>query len=280
MASMGPACASGLHCFAGFVMFGAFLFCTHKNTMPQKLTRAQIKAGLEQVPIESLLSSGEGKKPKITGKMKAFAHALAVGQTKAAAYRGSYNPKPAHSTMVTAPYKLAADPRIQREVDAYKLAIEAEKHRTPAQLKALLVQQLVQHSIDEDFPPAQRMKALQLIGQLFEVGAFLERKETTVVHKSSDIRTRLLERLQQRSPAGTQPSDALELLEEISGAGITKAASAHPTAPGDPLEGPASVGDLSHTIPDIQSPDLIQSLEKTGGMPSENPGTVLDFDKP
>lgn len=249
--------------------------------MPQKLTRAQIKAGLEQVPIESLLSSGEGKTPKLTGKMKAFAHALAVGQTKANAYRGSYNPKPAKSTLVTAPYKLAADPRIQREVEAYKLAIEAEKHRTPAQLKALLVQQLVQHSLDEEFPPAQRMKALQLIGQLFEVGAFLERKETTVVHKSADIRTRLLERLQARAPSAGPATDALELLQEISGSGTSEAASAHPTAPGAPLAGPAAVGALSHTIPDIQTLSSdIQTLEKNDGGASKNSGDlVLDFDK-
>ena len=241
--------------------------------MPQKLTRAQIKAGLEQVPIESLLSSGEGRTPKLTTKQKAFAHAVALGQTKAKAYRGSYNPKPAHSTMVTAPYKLAADPRIKREVEAYKLAIEAEKHRTPAQLKALLVQQLVQHSIDEDFPPAQRMKALQLIGQLFEVGAFLERKETTVIHKSSDIRARLLDRLQARAPAAPV-SDALELLEEIRGAATSEAASGAPTAPGAPPAGPYAPGALSHTVSDIQT------LEKkeVGGL--QNSGdTILDFDK-
>ena len=248
--------------------------------MPQKLTRAQIKAGLEQVPIESLLSSGEGRTPKLTTKQKAFAHAVALGQTKAKAYRGSYNPKPAHSTMVTAPYKLAADPRIKREVEAYKLAIEAEKHRTPAQLKALLVQQLVQHSIDEDFPPAQRMKALQLIGQLFEVGAFLERKETTVIHKSSDIRARLLDRLQARAPAAPV-SDALELLEEIRGAATSEPASSAPTAPGAPPASPYAPGALSHTVSDIQSLDSdIQTLEKkeVGGL--QNSGdTILDFDK-
>ena len=174
------------------LLCSGFLFHTHENTMPQKLTRAQIKAGLDQVPIEHLLSSGEGKRPKITSKQRAFAHAIALGETKAEAYRQSYKRNASKSTLATQPYVLARDSRITREVEAYQLALEAEKHRTPVQLKALLVQQLVQHSLDDDFPPAQRMKALQLIGQLFEVGAFLERKETTIVHKSSDIRTRLL----------------------------------------------------------------------------------------
>jgi hypothetical protein len=249
--------------------------------MPQKLTRAQIKAGLDQVPIEQLLSSGEGKTPKLTHKMKAFAHAIALGQTKAAAYRGSYNPRPAPSTIVTAPYKLAADTRIQREVEAYKLALEAEKHRTPAQLKALLVQQLVEHSLNDDFPPAQRMKALQLIGNLFEVGAFLERKESVVIHKSSDIRARLIDRLQLRTSASAPASDAIDLLSEIRGDGISEAASAHPTAPGATPAGPATMGALSHTVSDIQSLEPhIQSPDKKDGVPpSKNPEAVSDFDK-
>jgi hypothetical protein len=271
VASIGPAGASGLHCVAGFVIFGSFLFCTHKNTMPQKLTRAQIKAGFDQVPIESLLSSGEGKTPKLTHKMKAFAHAVALGETKANAYRRSHKANPAPSTIKNAPYVLAADARIQREIAAYKLALEAEKHRTPAQLKALLVQQLVQHSLDEDFPPAQRMKALNLIGNLFEVGAFLEQKQTTVIHKSADIRARLLDRLKVVD-VKAKPSDALELLEEIRGDTQAKPASADPTAPGASLDDPVAVGAHTHTI------SLIQSSEE-GVPPSKNPDVVKDFDK-
>ena len=252
--------------------------------MPQKLTRAQIRAGLEQVPIESLLSSGEGKTPKITSKMKAFAHAVALGETKANAYRQAYKAKPAPSTMRSAPYELAAHPSVSREIEATRAAIESAKHRTPAQLKALLVHELVKHSLDEEFPPAQRMRALQLIGNLFEVGAFLEQKQTTVIHKSSDIRTRLLERLQSRSHTAPA-SDALELLEEIRGGGTSEAASGAPTAPGAPPAGPPEPGAPSHTVSDIQSLDsgvpLIQTLEKKEGVPPQNStDQVLDFDKP
>jgi len=266
-----------LHCFARFVIFGSFLFCTYKNTMPQKLTRAQIKAGLDQVPIESLLSSGEGKKPQLTHKQREFARAIALGQSKAQAYRGSHKANPAPSTIKNAPYVLAADIRIQREIEAYRLAIEAEKHRTPAQLKALLVQQLVEHSLDEDFPPAQRMKALQLIGNLFEVGAFMERKESVVIHKSADIRARLLERLKDR-PAGA--SDAVDLLSEIKAPPALLGAAADPTPPGAPHEGPPAHGAHTHTVSDIQSLDLIQSpSKKEGAPPSEIVDVVSDFDK-
>ena len=253
-------------------MFGAFLFRTHGNTMVQKLTRAQIKEGLDQIPVETLLSSGEGKKAKITGKMKAFAHAVALGETKANAYRKAYKPNATKRTLACKPYELMRDERVKREVEAYRLALDTEKHRNPVQLKALLVQQLVQHSLDEDFPPAQRMKALQLIGQLFEVGAFLERKETTVVHKSTDIRTRLLERLN----TTTVIDDGRTLMEEIRGDGaLTDAPARAPTAPVPALEAVPAPVCAPHTIPDNQS-----LAKKDGGTPSKNPEVVNDFDIP
>jgi hypothetical protein len=151
------------------------------------------------------------------------------------------------------------------------LALEAEKHRNPIQLKALLVQQLVQHSLDEDFPPAQRMKALQLIGQLFEVGAFLERKETTVVHKSTDIRTRLLERLN----TTTVIDDGLTLMDEIRGDGALADVPARaPTAPVPALEAVPAVLCTPHTISDIQT------IEKNDGGPTLTDGSVVnDFDR-
>jgi hypothetical protein len=129
------------------------------------------------------------------------------------------------------------------------------------------------------------MKALQLIGQLFEVGAFLERKESVIIHKSADIRARLLDRLQARAPSTGPASDALELLQEIRGGSSSEGASAHPTAPGAPPEGPPAMGALSHTVSDIQSLDsgvsLIQSSSKKEGVPPQNSAdTVLDFDKP
>ena len=243
--------------------------------MVQKLTRAQIKEGLDQIPVETLLSSGQGKKAKMTGKMKAFAHAIALGETKAQAYRQSYKPNATKRTMACKPYELMRDERVKREVEAYRLALDTEKHRNPIQLKALLVQQLVQHSLDEEFPPAQRMKALQLIGQLFEVGAFLERKETTVVHKSTDIRTRLLERLGTLTDVRVK-DEGRALMDEIKGgATVSDAVYETPTEGVDALEAVAVPVCTPHTVPNIQSPS-----KKDGGTPSKNPEVVNDFDLP
>jgi hypothetical protein len=224
--------------------------------------------------------------------MKNFAHAVALGQTKASAYRGSYKATATKRTMASKPYELAKDGRIQREILAVQAALEAEKYRTPAQLKALLVQQLVQHSLDDDFPPASRVACLKLLGQLYEVGAWVEHKQITTVSRSEDIRTRLLSRLQTITiDADIVADDALDLLAEIRGAQAPSAEQlpasegdtqppatdghpADPTAGVPPLAGPPRTGEPIHTIP------LKRSEQKWGeGSTLTEPEIVDDFDE-
>lgn len=245
----------------------------------QKLTRAQIREGLDTIPIETLLSSGTGKKPALTTKQRNFAKAVAMGKTKAQAYRESYKANPAPSTMLSEPYMVAANPIVAREVEAYKLAIEAEKHRNPAQLKALLVQQLVQHSLDDDFPPASRVQCLKLLGSLYDVGAWVERKEVTTVNRSEDIRTRLLSRLQTITvDADVKVDDALDLLAEIrtgkADAVVSDGAGADPTEGASPRLGGSGPADPPHTIP-------LKRSEPEHSHPSTltEPEIVDDFDK-
>lgn len=242
----------------------------------QKLSRAQIRAGLDTIPIESLLSSGQGKTPKLTTKQRAFAHAVALGKTKAQAYRDTYKVDATPATIHTAPYEVAANPAVAREVEAYKLALEAEKHRTPSHLKALLVQQLVQHSLDKDFPPASRVACLKLLGSLFEVGAFVERKEITTINRSGDIRSRLLSRLQSITvDADVKVDDALDLLAEIrEGRESDDGAAAAPTGGAPADMGVAGGGYGSHTIP------LKGSQEELGHPSTLTDGeVVMDFDR-
>jgi len=179
----------------------------------KKLTRQEIKQGFDSIPVETLLSSGRGKEPRLTTKQREFARQVALGQSKAEAYRQSHRRDVTKGTLHSEPYSLARNPAIAREIQAYTLALEAEKHRTPGQLKALLVQQLVQHSLDADFPPAQRVQCLKLLGSLFEVQAFTEHKTVETVKSSHDIRARLIETLSDVTDVDTD--DVAQLLAEI-----------------------------------------------------------------
>lgn len=240
--------------------------------MPQKLTRKQINEGLDQIPVEFLLSAGPNKKPALTTKQRDFARNVAMGKTKAQAYRESYKREATPATLAGEPYRLAANPRISAEVAAYQLAIEAEKHRTPAQLKALLVQQLVQHSLDDDFPPAQRVQCLKLLGSLFEVGAFVERKEITTINKSADIRERLLATLQLVQDVEPKSVDddaaAASLLAELA-APTQEGATADPTAGAGPEAAAGPRASLTHTIPHSESPTKKFSSKSFRGDASE-----------
>lgn len=246
----------------------------------KKLTRKQIEQGFDQFPVEMLLSSGPGKQAQLTTKQKEFARGIALGKTKAQAYRDSYNAKPAKTTVAVHPYRLAADARIQSEVEAYKLAIEAEKHRTPAQLKSLLVQQLVQHSLDEEFPPAQRVQCLKLLGSLFEVGAFVERKEITTIKRSEDIRARILETLKDVTDVqAIDVDDGLSLLAELRPRDDDEIlGSGDPTAGAPPQKSSGGSGEDTHTIPLEGSQSKSIPLESSSPISDSSPGNTPPID--
>jgi hypothetical protein len=87
-------------------------------------------------------------------------------------------------------------------VDALVLAQEAQRHSTPAALRALVIQQLTEHAINPDVQPAQRLRALELLGKVTEVAAFTERRE---IIKSTDVntaRSALLDSLRSALKAG------------------------------------------------------------------------------
>ena len=147
-----------------------------------KISRKQIKESLEKQGIESTLLVRKGT---LTTKQKKFAEGVAMGSTKAQAYRDAYNQNPAPSTIVSAPYNLASDPRIKREIEAYSLAIEAAKYRTAEGMRGLVLQSLVAVLIDPDSKNSEKLAAAKILGSVTEVAAFTARKEITTINGSS-----------------------------------------------------------------------------------------------
>jgi hypothetical protein len=89
---------------------------------------------------------------------------------------------------------------------------------------------------------------LKLLGSVAEIGLFVDRKETLVVHQSADIRERLLSQLKgvinTQATDITPNDDADSLLQEIA-----KGADATPTVPAPPdVADDHPVLDI-HTIP-------------------------------
>lgn len=182
-----------------------------------KLSRKQIKEGLETIPASHILGANVSK--QLTAKQRKFALEVAKGSTKADAYRAAYNVT-SKRTMAGEPYKLSADPRIAREIEAYELAIEAAKHRTPAALRELVIQSLVKVIVDPDSKPGQITAAAKVLGTVTEVAAFTERKEVRTISSSEDARARVMQELRALVTGGAEDATLLEadsLLAELAG---------------------------------------------------------------
>jgi phage terminase small subunit len=183
-----------------------------------KLSRKTLEKAAKETPIEHIL--GRQVSGALTPKQRKFAHEVAKGSTKADAYRAAYDVTSKH-TMASKPYELMRDDRIQREIDAYALAIEAEKHRTPAALRSLVIKGLVEIALKDDTKDAVRLQALKTIGQITEVHAFTEHRETKVITSSEDARARVMSELRgiltaQATDATVIEADADSLLAELS----------------------------------------------------------------
>ena len=256
----------------------------------KRLTRKEIEAGLEAMPIETLLLGATGAKTtKLTHKQRAFAKEVAMGNTKTGAYRKVYKTKGKPSTQSAEAQKLTKNPSIATQIEAFRVALEANQYITPASLRALAIHKITEKALDPDVPPAQQLKALELLGKITEVALFTERREIVQITNSQEMKDKLLNsiRLAISSQGATdvEVDDADSLLAEITGVSrVMDDVSSHEIAEddvvdevqeditdgvastngesGNPLHpDPQNLASVSepdlHSIPDIQSPPEI-----------------------
>lgn len=265
--------------------------------MPKKLSRRDVEQGLKTVPIDVVLLGAAGASTtKLTAKQRNFAEGIAMGKTKAGAYRDAYrsSAKPHHQSLEG--QRLAAHPAIARQIDAFRLAAEARKHATPAALRQLVIERLTAHAIDDDLPPAQRLRALELLGKVTEVAAFTERREIIKSTDAGQAKAALLESLKLALRATTIDAEVITP-KDRKGNSVThaagsppagtsdhpggdpgradEAAQAEPTAPAPPDAAERAAPHL-HSIPHIRSsPDsvLAQDPSMFGGGVENAAGT-------
>jgi hypothetical protein len=221
----------------------------------KKLTRQQIKEGLAAVPVEVVLLGAAGaRSTKLTPKQKAFAENLAMGKSKAASYRDAYGSKGKPATASRRGQELAQRSAIQAQVEALTLAAEAQKYATPAALRALVIQQLTAHALSDEVKPAQRIKALELLGKVTEVAAFTERREIIKTTDAGSARAALLENLRQALRASAIDAKILEVTPAEGNSVTLQAAQQLDGAAGD-LEGdPGRVSDRPGSDPTAPPP--------------------------
>jgi hypothetical protein len=250
---------------------------TPKTVKP--IGRKALKEALDTVPLNTLFSPAVSR--ELTGKQKRFAREVAMGATKADAYRKAYNPK-SKWTMQTQPYQLSKDERVSNEIEAIKRAIAAQEYQTPAALRALVIQSLVQVITDPDSQPGQITAAAKVLGTVTEVAAFTERKEVRTITSSEDARARIMAELKQLANAQAvdvvaTDADADSLLAELSAdVGNSPETETHPP-PDAHFDEQESRGTL-HTIPHEQPPSDTNSSDTTP-TPSPQDDPPSSFEK-
>jgi hypothetical protein len=212
-----------------------------------KLTRQQIKQGLEQTPTVDIL--GAAVNAKLTTKQKAFALNLAKGDTGSEAYRKAYKSKGKPKTQADQAYRLKRRPDIAAVTEAYSMALEAQRYQTPAALRALVIDSLVKVIIDPEANQSQVVQAAKVLGTVTEVAAFTERKEVTTITSSEAAKQKVMQQLRDLMKSEAQDVDSVEV-EALSLVDELRAPAATPTTPNEVQESLSTI----HTIPLKQSP--------------------------
>jgi len=232
-----------------------------------KITKREIREGLEQIPIEQLLL-GSANTRELTHKQKTFAKQVALGKPKTEAYRIAYDTKAKPPSVASDACKLSKNPDISLMIEAYKRAFEAREYQKPERLRELVIHQLTEMALNPEVKDAQRIRSLELLGKVSEVGAFMDRKETKIIHESSKIKERLLDQLKTIINVDASEIDEGEsLLRELSGNDPTesKPQTEDPTTTRPPKNDHAEHGTYIHSNPNTQS----DNIDKTENHPSQ-----------
>jgi hypothetical protein len=220
-----------------------------------KITKREIREGLEQIPIEQILL-GSANSRELTHKQKTFAKQVALGKPKTVAYRIAYDTKGKKSTQAVNAHKVSNNDNVKNMIEAYSRAFEAREYQKPERLRELVIHQLTELALNPEVKDAQRIRSLELLGKVSEVGAFVDRKETRVIHESSKIKERLLDQLKTIINVDASEIDEGDsLLRELSGNNPTESEpqTEDPTTTRPPKNNHAEHGNYIHSIPNTQS---------------------------
>ena len=250
-----------------------------------KLTRKQIKEGLEALPVERLLLGSGAHGVSLTKKQKTFAEEVVRSGNKTAAYRKAYDTKGKPATQSRKAQEVASNGKVQAYIMALEEAERARAYLVPARLRDLAIHKITEKALDPSVPPAQQLKALELLGKITEVSLFTHRTETVHLTSSADIKDQLMKSLRlamSGSITDVEANPVDDLLAEIAGGSNAEAVFTQPDseilsdpaaldAPDDspapisivipadpphphPQNQPSSIPPQLHSIPHIESP--------------------------
>ena len=181
-----------------------------------KTTREALKDKIGAEGIHSVLRIG---KRELTAKQRKFAEAVALGDTKAGAYRKAYDTNASKQQQGHQAHELSKHPKIAAQIEAFALANEAAKYRSSEGLRNLVIDSLTQIVLNPEAKDSVRVAAAKTLGTVVGVDAFVERKQITHVQDSKAIRDKILGELKTitLNLDDALDVDATALLAELAG---------------------------------------------------------------
>lgn len=132
-------------------------------------------------------------KKKLTARQEIFLDQLLKGNTMVSAYRQAYNPhqQRSHASVFSDAWKLAQHPLIILEMRA----IASQKHelriKSAHEIREYVIERLLVES-QHAHEAGSRVRSLELLGKIAEVGMFVNRTETIVKRQDPEELKRVL----------------------------------------------------------------------------------------
>ena len=170
-------------------------------------------------PVEDLLPVFASSNRELTYKQKEFSRLIANGLPSAQAYRLAYKTNTNKQYQANEAHKVKKNPKVTNEIKRLERMNEIKKYRSSEQIKALIVDSLIDIIEDKDNSnPNQIINASKVLGSVVGIDLFKETNKPLTIINSSDIKNELMNEIKALINNDTSiksDDDVIDLLEEI-----------------------------------------------------------------
>jgi len=188
------------------------------NTINRDQIKERIKRTKEISSVDVLPVFASSSR-ELTHKQKEFSRLVASGLPSAQAYREVYNTRAKKIYQGNQAHKLKNNPKITNEIKRLERMNEIKKYRSSEQIKALIVDSLIDIIEDKDNSnPNQIINASKVLGSVVGIDLFKETNKPLTIINSSDIKDELMSEIKaliNNDTTTKSDSDVIDLLDEI-----------------------------------------------------------------
>ena len=185
----------------------------NRDQVRERMSKAKSK------PVEDLLPVFASNNRELTHKQKEFSRLIANGLPSAQAYRLAYKTNTNKQYQANEAHKVKKNPKVTNEIKRLERMNEIKKYRSSEQIKALIVDSLIDIIEDKDNSnPNQIINASKVLGSVVGIDLFKETSKPLTIINSNDIKDELMNEIKALINNDTSiksDDDVIDLLEEI-----------------------------------------------------------------